>query len=41
MKRGIIVDDAAIMRMRLREILEPDYEIVAEADNGEEAIDLC
>lgn len=41
MRTGIIVDDAAIMRMRLREILEPDYEILAEAENGEEAIDLC
>jgi two-component system chemotaxis response regulator CheY len=41
MRTGIIVDDAAIMRMRLREILEPDYEILAEAENGEEAVDLC
>lgn len=41
MKTGIIVDDAAIMRMRLREILETDYDILAEAQSGEEAVDLC
>ncbi len=40
MRTGIIVDDATIMRMRLREILEPEYKIVAEAMNGREAIAL-
>ncbi len=38
MYQGMIVDDAAIMRMRLREILEPDFRIVAEAADGEEAL---
>lgn len=36
--KGIIVDDAAIMRHRLRLILENHFEIVAEAANGYEAI---
>lgn len=40
MVRGLIVDDAAIMRLRLREILEPRYEIVAEAGDGDEAIEM-
>ena len=38
MMRGLIVDDAAIMRLRLREILQDKYEIIAEAGDGEEAI---
>ena len=38
-KRGLIVDDAAFMRMMLREILEKNgYEVVGEAMNGKEAI---
>ena len=41
MYRGIIVDDAAIMRMRLREILEREFTIVAEASNGKEAVALA
>lgn len=40
MHRGIIVDDAAIMRLRLREILEKEFAIVAEASDGQEAISL-
>lgn len=40
MHKGIIVDDAAIMRQRLRTILENDFEIVAEASNGKEAMEL-
>ncbi len=40
MQRGIIVDDASIMRMRLREILEKEFSIVAEASNGEEALQV-
>lgn len=39
MLNGLIVDDAAIMRMRLREILEPDYAIVAEAEDGDQALE--
>ncbi len=40
MIRGLIVDDAAIMRLRLREILEPEYDIVGEAGDGDEAIEM-
>lgn len=40
MKTGMIVDDAAVMRIRLRDILEARYKIVAEAANGREALDL-
>ena len=39
MRCGIIVDDALIMRARLREILEKDFSIVAEASNGNEALE--
>lgn len=34
----LVVDDAAIMRMRLKDILEPDHEVVAEAGDGEKAL---
>ena len=40
MYTGIIIDDAAVMRMRLTEILQDNYKIVAEATNGEEALSL-
>ncbi len=40
MKTGMIVDDAAVMRMRLRDILDKKYLIVAEAENGEQALAL-
>lgn len=40
MRTGLIVDDAAIMRMRLREILQGSCEIVGEACDGEEAVTL-
>jgi two-component system chemotaxis response regulator CheY len=36
----MIVDDATVMRMRLRDILEPRYQVVAEAANGVEALEL-
>lgn len=39
MKKGIIVDDAAVMRMRLRDILSTQFSIVAEAENGKAAIE--
>jgi two-component system chemotaxis response regulator CheY len=39
-KTGLIVDDAAIMRMRLREILQGSFNIVGEACDGEEALAL-
>ncbi len=39
-KRVMIVDDAAFMRMKLKDILEKNgYEVVAEAQNGIEAIE--
>ncbi|WP_018526618.1 response regulator [Alkalispirochaeta alkalica] len=38
MKRGLIVDDAAIMRVRLRDILEEAFQVVAEAGDGAEAV---
>ena len=38
MARALIVDDAAIMRMRLRDIIEPEHEVVAEAGDGEKAL---
>ena len=39
-KRVMIVDDAAFMRMKLKDILEKNgYEVVAEAQNGVEAIE--
>ena len=40
MRTGLIVDDAAVMRIRLRDILETRYKVVAEASNGQEALDL-
>ncbi|MEW6725559.1 response regulator [Desulforudis sp. 1088] len=40
-KRVLIVDDAAFMRMMLRNILtKAGYEIVGEAENGRTALDL-
>ncbi|AHC15099.1 response regulator [Salinispira pacifica] len=40
MKTALIVDDAAVMRMRLRDILEPKYHVIGEAENGEQAVEL-
>lgn len=39
-RTGLIIDDATIMRLRLRDILEPYYKIVAEAENGDQALSL-
>jgi len=40
-KRLLIVDDALIMRMRIREIaVESGWEVVGEAASGEEAIEM-
>ena len=36
----MVVDDAAVMRIRLRDILETQYKVVAEASNGQEALTL-
>ncbi len=39
MKRVMVVDDAAFMRLNLRMILEKNgYEVIAEADNGKDAV---
>jgi len=40
MKRGLIVDDATVMRMRLRDILQARFEVVGEAENGQRALEL-
>jgi two-component system chemotaxis response regulator CheY len=39
-KSVLIVDDSEFMRSLLREILADNYEIVAEAENGVEAVEL-
>lgn len=39
MKTVLIVDDAAVMRLRLKDIIEPKYQVIAEAENGEQAIE--
>ena len=36
----LIADDSEFMRNLLREVLEEDHEIVGEAENGVEAVDL-
>ena len=38
--RVLIADDSEFMRNLLREILEEDHEIVGEAENGVEAVEL-
>ncbi len=40
MKTGLIVDDAAFMRMRLKDILDEEFSIVAQAEDGEKALSL-
>ncbi|GAA4846309.1 response regulator [Algivirga pacifica] len=41
-KRVLIVDDSAVMRMTIKNYLEnAGYEIVGQASNGEQAIDLA
>ncbi|MFW6006707.1 MAG: response regulator [Halanaerobiales bacterium] len=40
MKSLLIVDDAAFMRLNLKNILKSDYEIVGEAENGKEAVEM-
>lgn len=40
-KNVLIVDDAAFMRMKLKDILEKNgYTVVGEAQNGQEAVEL-
>lgn len=40
MKSVMIVDDAAFMRLNLRNILKDSYEIAGEAKNGQEAVEM-
>ena len=40
MQRVLIADDSEFMRSLLREILEDRYEVVGEAENGVEAVEL-
>ena len=41
MTRVLIADDASFMRQMIREIIEPEgYEVVGEATNGIEAVEL-
>ena len=40
MKTALIIDDAAVMRMRLRDILEPQFAVVGEAEDGSQALTL-
>jgi two-component system chemotaxis response regulator CheY len=40
MNKILIVDDARFMRLNLTNILKEDFEIVGEAENGEEAVEL-
>lgn len=41
-KRVVIADDEAIVRMDIREMLEAyDYEVVGEASDGIDAVELC
>lgn len=40
MKHGFIADDAAVMRIRLKEILEKDYDIIGEAGDRVEAVQM-
>ena len=39
-KKVLIVDDAMFMRKILKDIVEEDYEVVGEAANGLDALDL-
>ena len=40
LKTALIIDDAAVMRLRLRDILEPQYDVVGEAEDGAQALNL-
>ena len=40
MKSVLIVDDAAFMRLNLKNILKDEYEIIGEAENGKEAVEM-
>lgn len=40
MKSVLIVDDAAFMRLNLKNILKDEYEIAGEAKDGQEAVEM-
>ncbi len=40
MKTVLLVDDAAFMRLNLKNILKDEYEIAGEAQNGKEAVEM-
>jgi two-component system chemotaxis response regulator CheY len=40
MPRVLVVDDAAFMRLNLKNILKDDFEVAGEAENGKEAVEL-
>lgn len=40
LKSVLIVDDAAFMRLNLKNILKDKYEIVGEAENGQQAVEM-
>lgn len=40
MKSVMIVDDAAFMRLNLKNILKENYEIAGEAENGQQAVEM-
>ena len=40
MKKILLVDDSSFMRMMLKDILKAKYEIIGEANNGQEAIEM-
>lgn len=40
LKKVLIVDDAAFMRLNLKNILKESYEVVGEAKNGQEAVEM-
>ncbi|MFW5787468.1 MAG: response regulator [Halanaerobiales bacterium] len=39
MKSVLIVDDAAFMRLNIKNILKDNYEVVGEAENGKEGVE--
>jgi len=39
-KKVLIVDDAAFMRLNLKNILKEEYEIIGEAKDGKEAVEM-
>ena len=40
MPKVLVVDDAAFMRLNLKNILKDEFEVAGEAENGKEAVEL-